>query len=188
MTISTNRTSCISQNRSMVFATVVNWFTCNIFPWVLPVVFIFPDSKKTYFYLTNQNSVTVGSSAHFSDRVDCWICSKVKFLQKNSVIHYWRVYLGYLYFKNNDMLYSVCATIFVQISVNKKFYQQFLYFWKLMSHHPVQFSNWTRTYQLGKVFLNYASFVFKLDYFVPKKFIYFFEIRSRGLFVLLTNY
>ena len=122
LTISTNRTSCISQNRSMVFATVVNWFTCNIFPWVLPVVFIFPDSKKTYFYLTNQNSVTVGSSAHFSDRVDCWICSKVKFLQKNSVIHYWRVYLGYLYFKNNDMLYSVCATIFVQISVNKKFY------------------------------------------------------------------
>ena len=61
----------------------------------------------------------------------------------------------YLYSKNNDILYSVCATIFVQISVTKKFYQQFLYFWKLMSHHPVQFSNWTGTYQLGKVFLNY---------------------------------
>ena len=30
-----------------------------------------------------------------------------------------------------------------------------------MGHHPVQFSNWTETYQLGKVF--------QLDYFVPKK-------------------
>ena len=30
-----------------------------------------------------------------------------------------------------------------------------------MSHHPVQFSNWTETCQLGKVF--------ELDYFVPKK-------------------
>ena len=29
-----------------------------------------------------------------------------------------------------------------------------------MSHHAVQFSKWTETYQLGKVF--------QLDYFVPK--------------------
>ena len=33
-----------------------------------------------------------------------------------------------------------------------------------MSHHPVQFNNWTETYQLGKVF--------QLDYFVPKKVIF----------------
>ena len=39
---------------------------------------------------------------------------------RNSVIHYWREYLRYLYYKNNDILYSVCATVFVQISVTDK--------------------------------------------------------------------
>ena len=36
------------------------------------------------------------------------------------MIHYWREYLRYLYYRNNDLLYSVCATIFVQISVTDK--------------------------------------------------------------------
>ena len=47
------------------------------------------------------------------------------------MIHYWREYLRYLYYKNNDILYSVCATIFVQISVTDKILWAvfFLIFW-----------------------------------------------------------
>ena len=41
-------------------------------------------------------------------------------LIRNSVFHCWGEYLRYLYYKNNDILYSVCATIFVQISVTEK--------------------------------------------------------------------
>ena len=55
--------------------------------------------------------------------------------------------------------------------------KSFFRFWSKLSHHPVQFSNWTETYQLGKVF--------QLDYFVPKKMKIIFWKTSSGLFVPL---
>ena len=44
----------------------------------------------------------------------------IQILIMKSVIHFWREYVRYMYYKNNDILYSVCATIFVQISVTEK--------------------------------------------------------------------
>ena len=44
----------------------------------------------------------------------------VQILIRNSVIHFWREYVRYMYYKNNDILYSVCATIFVEIRVTEK--------------------------------------------------------------------
>ena len=76
-------------------------------------------------------------------------------LIRNSVIHYWREYLRYLYYKSIDIWYSVCATIFVQISVTENFINSFFIF--LSKWVIIQFNlaiNWTETYQLGKVFLN----------------------------------
>ena len=75
------------------------------------------------------------------------------------MIHYWREYLRYLYDKNNDILYSVCATIFVQISVTEKILSTVSLFFFLSKRVTIQFDfnsnyNWTETYQLDKVFLS----------------------------------
>ena len=46
------------------------------FLWMLPVVYSFLNFKENliiFIYLKYQTSVTLGSSAHFSYRVDCWI-------------------------------------------------------------------------------------------------------------------
>ena len=77
-------------------------------------------------------------------------------LIRNSVIHCWREYLR--------CLYSVCATIFVQISVTEKILSTISLFFGVnqSSSSSIQ-QQWTGTYQLGKVFLNEANFVFKLD-------------------------
>ena len=44
----------------------------------------------------------------------------IQILIRKSVIHFWREYVRYMYYKNNELLESVCATMFVQISVTQK--------------------------------------------------------------------
>ena len=72
LTISTNRTSCISQNRSMVFPTGVNWFTCNIFPLSFTCSFHLSRFKENLLLFIQSKFSHCRILAHFSYRVDFW--------------------------------------------------------------------------------------------------------------------